>query len=316
MTRTFASVADTLDKKVTFTTLADGCYAYTAQGDPNTGVIVGDDGVIVVDTQATPAMARDVLARVRRVTDKPVRGVILTHYHAVRVLGASAYAAREIIASKATRELIVERGAADMASEIGRFPRLFRDAGSIPGLTWPTLTFSCSVSLWLGRTEVRVLHPGRGHTRGDTVVWVPDRGVLFAGDLVECSAAPYMGDAYLRDWPQTLDVLAALRPQRLVPGRGDALETADDANAAIDGTRQFVRELAESVGAGVRQGHGLRDVYRATYERMQPRYGQWAIFEHCLPFNVSRAFDEASGIVDPRIWTDERDRRMWAEIAT
>ena len=88
MTRTFASQADLEEKKVSFTRLSDNAYAYTAEGDPNTGIIIGDDAVMVIDTQATPAMAQDVIRRIRQVTDKPIRYVVLSHYHAVRVLGA------------------------------------------------------------------------------------------------------------------------------------------------------------------------------------------------------------------------------------
>src|SRR5579883_2312591 len=106
----FASTADLTEKQVSFDELGPGLYGYTAEGDPNSGVVVGDESVLVVDAQATPRMAGDVLARIRTVTDKPVRHLVLTHYHAVRVLGASAYAGAEIIASETTRELIVERG--------------------------------------------------------------------------------------------------------------------------------------------------------------------------------------------------------------
>ena len=109
--KAFASTGDTGDKTVSFVEIGPGLYAYTAQGDPNSGIIVGDDGCMVIDAQATPAMAADVIARVRTVTDKPIRYVVLSHYHAVRVLGASAYKAQGIIASNATYDLIVERGA-------------------------------------------------------------------------------------------------------------------------------------------------------------------------------------------------------------
>src|SRR3989337_1330887 len=126
--QSFASQADLKPKKITFQKLSKNAYAFTAEGDPNTGVIVGDDGVMVIDAQATPLMAREVIRRVRRVTSKPIRYVALTHYHAVRVLGASAYKAEQIIASRRTLGLIRERGRQDMASEIGRFPRLFRGA--------------------------------------------------------------------------------------------------------------------------------------------------------------------------------------------
>ncbi len=124
--KAFASTEDTAEKKVSFDQIGPGLYAYTAEGDPNSGVIVGDDGVMVVDAQATPAMANDVIARVAKVTDKPIKYVLLTHYHAVRALGASAYKGAEILASDTTRGLIAERGKQDMDSEIGRFPRLFQ----------------------------------------------------------------------------------------------------------------------------------------------------------------------------------------------
>src|SRR5919201_6523077 len=178
MSKTFASQADVETKKISFQRLSTNCWAFTAEGDPNTGVIVGDSNVMVIDAQATPLMAREVIRRIRRVTTKPIKYVVLTHYHAVRVLGASAYRADQIIASEATLELIRERGAQDMKSEIGRFPRLFRGAHTIPGLTWPTLTFRGELALKLGRLEVCISQPGPGHTAGDTVVWVPSQGVL------------------------------------------------------------------------------------------------------------------------------------------
>lgn len=121
-TKAFASHADTEEKNVTFEQLSEHAWAYTAEGDPNTGIIIGDDAVLVADTQATPAMAADVIRRIREVTDKPIKYVVLTHYHAVRVLGASAYEPQQILASQDTYDLIVERGEQDKASEIGRFP--------------------------------------------------------------------------------------------------------------------------------------------------------------------------------------------------
>src|SRR6184192_1561616 len=225
MSKAFASQADLAEKQVSFTRLSDNAYAYTAEGDPNTGVIVGDDAVMVIDTQATPVMAEDVIRRIRQVTDKPIKYVVLTHYHAVRVLGASAYQPQEIIASQDTYDLIVERGEADMKSEIERFPRLFRSVESVPGLTWPTMTFKGEMTLWLGKLEVKLMQLGRGHTKGDTVVWLPQQKILLSGDLVEYDATPYAGDCYYEDWPRTLDAIAALKPQKLVPGRGPALQT-------------------------------------------------------------------------------------------
>jgi glyoxylase-like metal-dependent hydrolase (beta-lactamase superfamily II) len=314
--KSFASQADLADKVISFDRLSDHAYAYTAQGDPNTGVVIGDTAVMVIDTQATPVMAQDVIRCVRSVTDKPIRYVVLSHYHAVRVLGASAYGAEHIIASRDTHELIAERGEADMKSEIERFPRLFRAAESLSGLTWPTLVFEQSLRLWLGSLEVQILQLGRGHTRGDTVVWLPEERILFSGDLVEYDATPYAGDCYFEDWPATLDALATLAPSKLVPGRGPALQGAAEVAAGIAGTRTFVSELYAAVKRGVAAGCDLKTIYREVSNQLRPRYGHWVIFDHCLPFDVSRAYDEATEFRDPRIWTAERDREMWAALET
>jgi glyoxylase-like metal-dependent hydrolase (beta-lactamase superfamily II) len=315
MTKAFASQADLADKQVSFSRISEHAWAYTAEGDPNTGVVIGDEEVLVADTQATPAMAADVIRRIREVTDKPIRWVVLTHYHAVRVLGASAYGAQHVVASEDTRDLIVERGEQDKASEIGRFPRLFRNVESVPaGLTWPSITFRGQMTLWLGKLEVQLLQLGRGHTKGDTVVWLPGEKAMLAGDLVEFDATPYAGDAYFSDWPLTLERIAALDPQALVPGRGAALVGRERVQAGLAGTRHFVAELYQAVQAGVAAGEDLKAVYRRTVEALRPRYGHWVIFDHCMPFDVTRAFDEASGHRDPRIWTAERDRQMWASL--
>lgn len=313
--KAFASQADLEEKRVSFTRLSEHAYAYTAEGDPNTGVIIGDDAVMVLDTQATPAMAQDVIRRIREVTDKPIKYVVLTHYHAVRVLGASAYQPEHIIASHDTLDLIRERGEQDKASEIGRFPRLFRNVETVPaGLTWPTLTFSGKMTLWLGQLEVQLLQLGRGHTKGDTVAWLPQQKILFSGDLVEFDATPYAGDAYFKDWPQTLDNIAALKPEKLVPGRGAALTTPEQVQAGLAGTRSFIADVYASVQEGVAAGKDLKTVYKDTYAKLKPKYGHWVIFDHCMPFDVTRCYDEATQYTDPRIWTAERDRQMWEAL--
>ena len=314
MSAGFASTTDLADKTITFDTIGPDLYAFTAEGDPNSGIIVGDDGVMVIDTQATPVMAEQVIARVKAVTDKPIKYVLLTHYHAVRVLGASAYSGAEILASADTRNLIVERGKADMDSEIGRFPRLFRAVESIPGLTWPTITFPDQVSVWLGKREVRIMHIGRGHTAGDVVAYVPDANVVFSGDLVEYHSACYCGDAHFTDWPATLDRLAEFSAAALVPGRGAALKNANQVAEGIALTEDFLTTLYGSVADSAAKGRSLKEAYDEARRVMDPKFASFAIYEHCMPFNVSRAYDEAKGIEHPVIWTAERDRAMWAAL--
>ena len=324
MSKAFASQADLDDKNITFEQLSPHCWAYTAEGDPNSGVIIGEKYIMVSDATATPAMAQDLIAKIRTVSDKPIKYVLLTHYHAVRVLGASAYLAEgasEIIASRGTYELIVERGAQDMQSEMERFPRLFRGADSVPGLTWPTMVVGDgtpgrqgSLELDLGGVTVQIWHPGQGHTRGDTIAWVEDEKVLFSGDLVEYEAGVYTGDAQLEEWPATLEALRALNAEYLVPGRGEAMKGNANVNKALDYTQRWVSMLFEAGKQAVAAKMDLKQAMAHTRKAMDPVFGHVFIYEHCLPFDVSRAYDEASGIKHPRIWTAERDMEMWKAL--
>ncbi|MEM9522960.1 MAG: MBL fold metallo-hydrolase, partial [Pseudomonadota bacterium] len=174
MAKAFASQSDLTKKKIAFQEVGEGIWAFTAEGDPNSGVIIGDDAVMIVEAQATPHLAQKVIAKVREITDKPITHVILTHYHAVRVLGASAFGARQIIMSDKARAMVAERGQEDWDSEFQRFPRLFEGHESIPGLTWPTSTFSDRMSIYPGGRRVDLVHLGQAHTAGDIVVHVPD----------------------------------------------------------------------------------------------------------------------------------------------
>jgi len=314
MTKAFASQGDMEDKKISFTEVGDGLWAFTAEGDPNTGVIIGDESVMIVEAQATPRLARMVIEKVREVTDKPISHLVMTHYHAVRVLGASAYGAREVIMSDAAAAMVEERGQEDWDSEFGRFPRLFQGHEEIPGLTRPTTTFSESMTVYLGKRRVDIMKLGRAHTAGDAVVWVPDQEVMFTGDIVEYHSACYCGDGHFYDWPETLANIAAFEPKSIAPGRGDALVGEDMVARAIANTRDFVESTYKPVARVVARGGTLKEAWDAVRAECDPKFSDYAIYEHCLPFNVARAYDEARGIDTPRVWTAERDQNMWNDL--
>jgi glyoxylase-like metal-dependent hydrolase (beta-lactamase superfamily II) len=314
MVKAFASTGDMAEKTISFTEIGRNLYAFTAEGDPNTGVIIGDDSVMVVDAQATPKMAGTVIEHIRTVTDKPIKYVVLSHYHAVRVLGASAYKAEQVIASDTCRAMIHERGQEDWDSEFGRFPRLFDAAETIPGLTWPTMTFRQKMTIYMGKRRVDLMHLGRAHTAGDIVAWVPDEGVMLTGDIVEYHSACYCGDGHFADWPVTLDAIASFGPKSIAPGRGDALVGEAKVAEAIENTKDFVRSTYEPVAAVAARGGSLKEAWDASRAVCDPKFADYAIYEHCLPFNIARAYDEALGIDTPRIWTAERDQEMWAQL--
>ncbi|HBM60529.1 MAG TPA: MBL fold metallo-hydrolase, partial [Citreicella sp.] len=226
----------------------------------------------------------------------------------------SAYGARDIIMSDVAAAMVEERGQEDWDSEFGRFPRLFQGHEEIPGLTRPTVTFSDRMTVYLGRRRVDILHLGRAHTAGDAVVWVPDQEVMFTGDIVEFHSACYCGDGHFADWPETLAQIAAYEPRAIAPGRGDALLGEDAVAQALENTADFVRSTYRPVARVVARGGSLREAWDAVRDACDPKFADYAIYEHCLPFNVARAYDEARGIDTPRVWTAERDQQMWAAL--
>ena len=313
----FASSADLGDKVETLEVLADGVYALTAEGDPNVGAIEGEDFVVAFEARATPAAARDWLSMLREHTSKPVKYLVLSHYHAVRVLGASAFDAEVVIAHDNTSRLIEERGKEDWASELGRMPRLFREPEGIPGLTRPDVTFSDSLTIDLGgeRGSLVLQHCGRGHTAGDIVAWLPRQKVLFAGDLVEAQAALYTGDAFHEQWStKTLDRVKAFGAEALVGGRGAVSHGRAAVDAAVEQTRSFLLVMREKVGEVHARAGSVKEAFEATHAALAPQFGSWPIFEHCLPFDVQRLWDELDGIDWPRVWTAARDREVWRQL--
>jgi glyoxylase-like metal-dependent hydrolase (beta-lactamase superfamily II) len=314
MAKAFASQGDLTEKTITFDEIGPGLYAFTAEGDPNSGVIIGDDAVMVVEAQATPRLAAKVIEHVRSVTDKPITHLVLTHYHAVRVLGASAYGAGQIIMSEAARAMVAERGQEDWESEFQRFPRLFEGHETIPGLTWPTTTFSERMTVYLGNRRVDILHPGRAHTAGDAVIHVPDANAMFTGDIVEDRSACYCGDGHFADWGATLDAIAGFDVEAIAPGRGGALIGRAAVARAIDSTRDFLDSTYRPAARVAARGGSLKDAWDAVRAECDPKFADYAIYEHCLPFNVARAYDEARGIDTPRIWTAARDLEMWEAL--
>ena len=313
----FASSADLGEKTEILEVLADGVYALTAQGDPNVGAIEAEDFVIAFEARATPRAANDWIKILREHTDKPIKYLVLSHYHAVRVLGASAFGAESIIAHEKTKFLIEERGKQDWASEFGRMPRLFREPDGIPGLTYPDIVFNERIEIPLGgeRGSLILEHCGRGHNAGNIVAWLPKHKILFAGDLVEAAAALYTGDAFHFDWSSgTLDRVKAYQADILVGGRGAVAKGRDKVDAAIEQTRGFLNGMVEKVGEVHRNGGTLKQAFDETHTLLAPKFGMWPIFEHCLPFDVKRLWDEFDGTDWPQIWTAEKDQEVWDQL--
>jgi glyoxylase-like metal-dependent hydrolase (beta-lactamase superfamily II) len=313
MSPAFAS-SDLTETKPVVTELAAGLYGYISRDHPNCGFATASDGVLAIDARATPALARAMLADVRRICDQPVRYVVLTHYHAARVMGAAAFPEAIVIASRGTAEWIATRGASDFRSEVERLPLLFEEANEIRGLTEPAIVFDDRLELRFGGRVFELQRLGRGHTAGDSICWAPDCRVAFAGDLVENGCSVYAGDAYIGAWIQTLERLRTLPVEVLVPGHGDVLVGRSAVLGAIDGTRDFLLVLRDVVHDAMSKGADLRACFEAAHTMMQPRFGDWPLFDHVLPFDVARMQEELAGGEHPTQWTAERDAALWTTV--
>jgi cyclase len=267
-----------------FEKVADGVFCAIASGVPyyvaNSAVIVGDDGVLVVDTGAGPNEARVLRDAIRTITDRPVRYVVDTHFHFDHALGNWAFPEAAIIGHEATRALLgpdapsgktvaaylaglpaqIENARAEAEKEASPEKRAeaMRRADALRAYqeelarlipTAPQLTFRETLTLWLGSREVRLLHLGRGHTAGDVVVFLPQQRVACTGDLFN-GYIGYMGDAYVDEWADTLDRLATLDFETVIPGHGVPFKGKD----AIVPVQACLRDLWHQAEALKRSG--------------------------------------------------------------
>lgn len=173
-----------------------------------------------------------------------------------------------------------------------------------------TTTFNDDMTVYLGKRRIDLMHLGRAHTAGDIVIHVPDQNVMFTGDIVEYNSACYCGDGYFFSWGDTLDNIASFDVDAIAPGRGTTLVGKAMVETAIENTHDFV----DSTYRPAARNGSLKEAWDSVRAACDPKFSDYAIYEHCLPFNVARAYDEARGIETPRIWTTQRDLDMWDEL--
>lgn len=311
-------MTDAVQAGATFETIAEGVHVLHGGGNPNVAAIEAEDHLVCFDARSTPTLAREWIDRIRTVTDKPIKYLVLSHYHAVRVLGASAYPCQEIIAHAGTERLIAERGREDFDTELARFPHAFGGHEEIPGLTRPTMVFEDRLSLDLGgdRGRFELSYQGRGHTSGDIVGWLTRDRIMFAADLVEKGTVPYTGEAYHQEWIEsTLDRLAALEPQQIVAGRGGITRAPADSQQAIADTREFLQMLWDTVRTVRAQGGDRADALAEVKQTMRTTYAHLELAQQdVLAFSTYRCWQEQDGDMHPVIWTPERDRQALEEL--
>jgi glyoxylase-like metal-dependent hydrolase (beta-lactamase superfamily II) len=235
----------------------------------NAGFVVTPAGVVVIDALGSPALARELLAAIAKITPQPVTHVVLTHYHADHIYGLQEFRKHgaKIIAQRAAIDYIQSETAANrlQASRADLAPWIDDKTELVRPDTW----IDGPTELDLGGTKLLLQPAGPAHTPEDTVVYLPAEGVLFAGDIVFRGRIPYVGQADSRHWIAALDTLLKMQPRILVPGHGAMSTTARE---DLQLTRDYLSYLRETMGAAARDMEPFDEVYKRTdwsrYEKM------------------------------------------------
>lgn len=268
--------------------LGPGVFAYlSGSGEPgmaNAGLVTSDEGVLLVDS-LLPAFGRALRRAVRRASRAPVRYVVNTHYHIDHMAGNGGFPRATVIAHAQCRREALEIGS-DMEMWARRLPRFADDLRALqPRL--PSLTYEDRMVLYLGRREVHLLHLGRAHTRGDTLVYLPQEKVLFAGDVVCVHVVSGPPDAHVTGWLRVLDRLGGLDVEMVVPGHGPVAD-----RKAISEMRELLSLLRREARKAYREG--LPPAEAARRLRLGGYFGAWAGQER-IPVYMERIYMELRG---------------------
>jgi glyoxylase-like metal-dependent hydrolase (beta-lactamase superfamily II) len=312
--------------------VADGVYAAIGRGNvaSNGAFIVNQDDVLVVDTHYRPSWARDLIAEVRKITAKPVRYVVNTHWHNDHVQGNQAYVGAfgpgvEYLAQHFTRQDMAGKAIPSVQTalntgvpqNIARIEKMLADGRDAQGnplteeakrrlpqqaadlksyleelkqlqITLPTITFEKSLILYKPEREIHIYFLGRGHTRGDVVVFLPREKVLITGDLLT-SGIPFMRDAYPTLWVGTLEAMEKLDWQQVIPGHGTVQPDKSQIGKLIAYMKDMVAAVKEAHGRGITLEAARKSIDLSKHAPNLPN------FATAHPSAIERTWAELSG---------------------
>lgn len=245
----------------------------------NAGFVVTDDGVLVFDALATPALGQAMLDAIASVTRQPVRRVIVSHYHADHIYGLQAFkaAGAEIWAHENGRSYIgseaANRRMAQRKAEL--FPWVDDETRIVPADRWLSFKPDKLLDFRMGGVRFRLIDASGAHSDEDLMLFIEDERVLFAGDLYFTGRLPFVGNANSRQWLRTLEQVQALAPAVAVPGHGAASrDTARD----LVLTRDYLRFLRKTMGEAVQNFVSFEDAYKQA---------DWSAFEKYPAFGAA-----------------------------
>jgi cyclase len=275
---TFADEAKTIK-------VLENVYTITAGDgvDSNTTFIITKEGVIVIDTRPTPTEARKVLAEIRKLTALPIVYTINTHYHGDHTFGNQIFKnSQSIIAHKNVRNKLVKSGQEHLS--------LFKTFG-LPGIneveiTPPNIIYEKEMEIWLGGYRLQLLYHGKGHTDGDTIIYIDQLRTVITGDLVFNKKIPYMADSYIDDWIGSLKYIELLKNETVIPGHGPIGE-----RTTIIAMKHYLMNLKELVLAQLKDNKTLKETQEIVEPILRKKHKDWKQLDW-IKGNIERAWLE------------------------
>jgi len=253
--------------------------------DSNSTFIITREGVIVIDTRVNPAEARTLMDEIRKRTDLPIVYTINTHFHGDHTFGNQVFRGSPIIAHKNVYETLVGLRGKEHLEKFKTFGLSGMDEVQ---LTPPNLIYEGNLEIFLGGIHLQLNHRGRGHTDGDTYIVLSELRAVITGDLVFNGKIPYLGDAFVEDWINTLDAMTGLHVETVIPGHGDVGD-----KPLIMGMRSYLVHLRDQVKEQIGKNKTLKETQDAVRPKIQERYKAW-LQQDWIDANIERAYLEYS----------------------
>ncbi len=279
-TSTFAGETQTVNVLKSVYTMID-----SDGEDSNTTFIITTEGVIIIDTRPTPTEARKVLEEIRKLTDLPIVYTINTHYHGDHTFGNQVFkSSKSIIAHKNVRDTLVKSGQDHLS--------LFKTFG-LPGMdevevTPPNIVYEKGMEIWLGEYRLQLLYHGKGHTTGDTIIFLDQLRTVITGDLVFNKKIPYMADAYIDEWIESLKYIQFLKNETVIPGHGPI-----GGRPTIIAMKHYLMDLKENVLEQLKDKKSLEETQNAVEPILREKYKDWKKLDW-IKGNIERAWLEYS----------------------
>jgi glyoxylase-like metal-dependent hydrolase (beta-lactamase superfamily II) len=253
--------------------------------DTNTTFIITTEGVIIIDTRPTPSEARKVLKEIRKLTDLPIVYTINTHYHGDHTFGNQVFkSSKSIIAHKNVRDTLINSGQDHLS--------LFKTFG-LPGMdevevTPPNILYEKEMEIWLGGYRLQLIYHGKGHTNGDTIIFIDQLRTVITGDLVFNKKIPYMADAYIEEWIKSLKYIELLKNETVIPGHGPI-----GGRPTVIAMKHYLIDLKESVLQQLNDKKSLEETQSAVEPILRKKYKDWKQLDW-IKGNIERAWLEYS----------------------